>query len=552
MSMISIFIVLFGVVASFFIISGITGIYIIYLIMAMALTPIITYVVTASYPEILAKRIRVMSIGRAPESINYLSMSMRLNPSLDQAIIFTGENADEPLGSGYRKIMWDLMMRKYATVEEAFVDFGTKWGEWNEDLRRALYTIRSATLERTQEGIKRTLDKANDIILTGTKSTIEKFAASLSGPTMILFSLGVVLPLTMGAMLPLASLKLPTSISALDSTAGRVGEEVVKSTNVVPIILMMNVIFPFIALVYSYSILGKRPGTTTPPDIKSPLTIQQKRTYLTISIVGGAIICSLGVPAVYSFLNFHFLLTLPLILGITFMLSFYSISTSRYQKKKRDEIIKMEEEFPNALFILGSRIAEGYPVETAIEKVSETSEGTLIANLFDDISYNLNMTRAQLEQVLFHSETGILTNLPSRTIRASMKTVIEAVKKDPITAGETIVGISTYLRDMKKVDHDIKITLSSVVDMMRSTAIFFSPIIMGITIALYLMLHNQFQALPFPSTMIPPETFMLIMGFYMLAMVIIIVYFSVGLEHGMDKVEMKYSIGTGVPVAILL
>ncbi len=527
------------------------GTSLLYAIPFVFIFPLIVLGFFATYPESLAQRVRIQSLGRAPEAINYLVMSMRLSPTLDKAILFTGNHTDEPLASEFKKLSWDLMMRKYTSIEDGLVDFASRWGQWNEDFRRALYTIRTATLERTDEGLKRTLDKANDIILTGTKTRMEGYAASLSGPTMIVFALGVLLPLIMGSMLPMLSMNMGDMMNfdgaGMEDTlaAGSSVEEV----SILPVVLLLDVIFPVITLVYSYYVLGNRPGTTTPPDITSPFTIKQKRSIAITGLVLAVSIGILGVPFVYEYIGFDMFGVTPIIVGIAVGVSFYLLTTTRYQKKKRDETKKLEVEFPDALFQLGNRISEGEPLESAFQKVADTLKGTLIADLFGTISYNLKMTRAPLNEILFNRNIGVLKDVHSRTIRATMETVVEAVQKDAATAGQTIVVISNYLRDMIQVDQEIKNSLSSVVDMMKTTAILFSPIVMGITIGLYFMLYNQFQDLPFTSAMMAPSDFVLIIGIYLLMVVGITGYFAVGIQNGNDPIEVKYSIGISLPVA---
>ncbi|MCK4756943.1 MAG: hypothetical protein KAS67_00665, partial [Thermoplasmata archaeon] len=406
-----------------------------YTIPFVFILPLAVLAFFATYPESLAQRVRVQSLGRAPEAINYMIMSMRLSPTLDKAVAFTGNHADEPLATEFKKISWDLMMRKYTTIEDALVDFASRWGQWNEDLRRALYAIRSATLERTEEGLKRTLDKANDIILTGTKTRMAGYAASLSGPTMVVFALGVLMPLIIGSMLPMLSMNMGDLLTfegtgMQDSLAGSQDS---TGVNILPIVLLMDIVFPFVTLAYSYHVLGNRPGTTSPPNVASPLSRGQRRSYAVTGILIAAAIGSLGLPFIYETLGIHFLSVTPIIIGISLGASFYLLSTTKFQKKKRDEIKKLEAEFPDALFQLGSRIAEGEPLETAFQKVSESLRGTPVAELFATISYNMKMTRAPLKEVLFGRNTGVLTNIPSRTIRATMQTVVEAVLKDAST-----------------------------------------------------------------------------------------------------------------------
>ena len=258
-----------------------------------------------------------------------------------------------------------------------------------------------------------------------------------------------------------------------------------------------------------------------------------------------------GLPVVYEYVGFDMFGVTPIVIGIAVGASFYLVTTSRYQKKKRDETKKLEVEFPDALFQLGNRISEGEPLESAFQKVAETLKGTLVADLFGTISYNLKMTRAPLKDILFNRTTGVLKDVHSRTIRATMETVVEAVQKDASTAGQTIVVISNYLTDMIQVAQDIKNSLSSVVDMMKTTAVLFSPIVMGITIGLYVMLYNQFQDLPFTSAMMDPSDFMLIIGVYLLMVVAITGYFAVGIQNGVDTIEAKHSIGISLPVAAI-
>lgn len=477
---------------------------------------------------------------------------MRLSPTLDRAIVFTGNHADEPLASEFKKITWDRMMRRYSKIEDALVDFASRWGEWNEDFRRSLYAIRTATLERTEEGLKRSLDKANDIILTGTKTRIERYASSLGGPTMIVFALGVILPLMLGSMLPMLSMNMG-SLLDFDGRGVRttLQDSGPGSADIIPIVVLLDIVFPLVTLVYAHRVLGNRPGTTSPPWVEPPHTIGQKRGLIVAGLAIAFFIGILGLPLVYDYIDLSFLSVTPIIIGTGLGASFYLVTTTRYQKKKRDEVKALEDEFPDALFQLGSRIAEGEPLESAFQKVSDTLKDTHVSDLFATISYNLKMTRAPLREVLFNSSNGVLTEVPSRTIRATMQTVVESVNKDASTAGQTIIGISNYLRDMNRVEQDIRNTLSPVVDMMKATTVFFAPIVMGITMGLYFMLYNQFQDLPFTSVMVEPADFVLIMGAYLLMVVAITGWFAVGILHGGDRIQARYTIGYSLPMAAI-
>ncbi|UCG68588.1 MAG: hypothetical protein JSV09_12375 [Thermoplasmata archaeon] len=513
--------------------------------------PLLIFAFVASFPEILANRVKTKSLGRTPEAINYLVMSMRLSPSLSKAVAFAAHSSDEPISSGLQKVLWDIYMRKHDSIEESFLAFAYEWGEWNEDFKRALYAIRSSTLERSEEGRARILDKAEEIVLEGTKRRIEGFASSLQAPTTVLFALGILLPMMIGAMLPMMALSLPTGMD-FETTASSGVEP--DAGSALGIVLLMDVVFPVIAFIYAYHILGKRPGTATPPNVKSELSKRRGRTITSITVLLGLGIGLMGIPYLRNYLGYFgtVLGPVPIVIGIGFALGYYCKATSSSQKRMRDKIKKMEEEFPDALFKLGSRIAEGEPLETALLKVSDSMKGTHIAELFEKISYTIQVTRSTPEEAMFGEDFGVLRELPSRTIRAAMKTVTESTKKDAKTAGSIIINVSNYLRDMKKVEHDIKTSLSQTVEMMKSTGILFAPLVMGITASLYVLLSSEFSMLPGSTQLLSNDAFFLIIGIYLILMVMVTMYFSVGIEHGEDSIELKHTIGNAVPIAVII
>ncbi|MEW5761456.1 MAG: hypothetical protein AB1779_11895, partial [Candidatus Thermoplasmatota archaeon] len=410
---------------------------------------------------------------------------------------------------------------------------------------------------------------------TGTKRRMENFVYSLTSPTFVLFSLGILLPMILGAMLPMASM------------GG-------FQFGVWQVAIVMDVIFPFVTFVYAYSIIGKRPGTSLPPRISGDGG--KKRGVLLTSCVICVVLIFLGVVTA-SYANeintAKFKLqhernsleapenatlkaeyeesaefgdtvigkilvsmgALPIVLGIGLPIAYYCRVTSKELKKRRDRIKQIEDEFPDALFQVGSRIAEGSPLESAFEKTGDAMRGTAIAEEFKKIAYVVQVTRTSLEDALFGSK-GIMNNYPSRTVSTTMRTVVETVKKDVVTAGQTIVGISNYLRDMKKVEHDIRIQLSSVMEMMVTTGKIFAPIVMGITSALYFILQKigwevSAGGLGF-ATRMPADVFNLILGVYLVLIVIGIMYFTSSIKHSTDIVEFKYEVGNAMPIALTI
>jgi hypothetical protein len=526
----------------------------IYLVAPTLLIPFAVFYFLATYPTRRANRVKAQNFGRMPEAISYMSISMRLNPSLNKAVEFASDNVEEPLSGDLKQVIWDVYMNKFTSIEESYLDFAYKWGEWNEDFKRSLYAIRSSVLETSQSGIKRVLDSANAIILEGTINQVEGYLNSLSGPTMILFALGVLLPIFIATLLPIMGL----------------GRDYLPL-----VVLLMDVVFPMVTLLYAMSVLQKRPGTMLPPNIPSPLTKGTKRGLLIFCALLGITLISVGIYSTYYVSRYSsdetsgmikLLASVPIIWGIGLPLAIYMKLTSRDQKRELELIRNMEEEFPDAMFALGSRIAEGKPYEYAIEKTADSLKGSHISSLFKKISYGVNVSHASLRQVLF-GRNGALKEFPSKSINAVMKMVVETSKKDSLTAGQTIIDISTYQRELKRAERRIQNELSRTINTMKTTGMIFAPMIMGVTTALYYMLVKNLSGLDtagdqgatfglgFSISMdnpIPPSAFSVIVGIYLILTVIIIGIYTSGIQYGEDWIRRKDFIGTAIPIALVI
>jgi len=371
---------------------------------------------------------------------------------------------------------------------------------------------------------------------------MEAFAASLSGPTFALFSLGILLPMMLGAMLPIASMG-----------GLRLGPP--------ETVLLLDVVFPLATAAYALNILGRRPGTSDPPVLPSKISARRARLILAVSVSAGAALLSSGIAMFLGFFGGGGESIAPLLVlwGVAAPAGLFLFLTTRDRKREQARIRKLETEFPDALFQLGSRIGEGMPVERAMLLTSRTMKDTEVARLFQRISFALRLTRAPLSEVLF-GRKGLLCDHPSRMVKASMRMVVESVRKDNLTAGQTMVGISHYIKDLQKLDADIRLRLGSIMDTMRTTAVFFAPLVMGITAALYVVLSGVTAGLgaglssPGLSAAVrqsvPAPLFTLMVGVYLLLAVAIIMVFTSGMRNGPDPVGRRYETAIALPAAM--
>ncbi len=517
-----------------------------------------------------------MMMGQMVDAVSYMAMSMRLTPSMHQAVLFAARNVGDPLAARLRRVIVDVELRKFESLEDAFMDLARTYDPGNEEFQQALRSLRTAELGGTIDGVERALDRATSTVFEGSRRRVKEFADGLQRPVFVLFSLGVVLPLMVGSMLPLMS-------------ATGVGGSLWAA------ILLMDVIFPILFVLTARRILARRPLIRRAVPVREDGDGRTRRLVIAL-VVGGALV-ALGVfctqiaadatsaqaeldaaladgtivgmdpvhraelearassaegdplTALASTLG-----PLPVLWGVAAAVAIYYLPALRGPRMRRKEVESVEDSLPDALFQIGSRIADGMPLEPAIQRTARSMDGEPIAALLRKVLAHMTLKRTSPTEALF-GRGGALVGFPSENVSASLKTIVQMVRKDVSGAGRAIVAVSDHMRDLRRVDREVASQLRPVTEMMRSTATLFAPIILGITSALYLVVARLAPSLPTSSgaavaAPIPSGVFILVLGVFVLAMVAATMHFTSRLASGDDPIEGRYQTAKALPLAV--
>jgi pilus assembly protein TadC len=516
------------------------------------------------------------SMGQMVDAVSYMAMSMRLVPSLHRAILFAARNVGEPLASRLRQVVVDVELRKFDTLEEAFIHLARTYDPGNEEFQQALRSLRTAELQTTPDGVDRALGRATSIVFEGARRRVREFADGLQRPVFVLFSLGVVLPLMVGSMLPLMS------VGGLPATTWIA-------------VLLMDVLFPFLFILAARRILGRRPLIRHPTTIPIEVGNGRTRALLALMVGGSLVVLGIGLgtiasdtqearaeldraladgsiatmdPKVRASLEARADATrsdalsglaitlgpLPVLWGAAAAVAIYYVPALRAPRQRRSEVESIEDSLPDALFQIGSRVADGMPLEPAIRRTADSMEGEAVTGLLRRSLAHMTLKRTSATEALF-GRGGALAGFPSENVSASLKTVVEMVRKDVSGAGRAIVAVSDHLRDLRRVDREIDSRLRPVTEMMRSTATMFAPIILGITSALYVVVARLTPSLPLTqgtiaATPIPAPTFALILGGFVMATAAVTMNFTARLANGEDAIEARYQTARALPFAV--
>lgn len=545
------------------------------MIVVSIVIPIAVMNLIAYYPKTYARYIQIHSLGDIPEILSYLVMYLKLVPNLENSVKFAAAESSTTLASDLRKLIWDMEIRLYHGVDDAIIHFAIRWGQWSEYFKRSLHLIRSSIQERDEASRIITLDRALDVSLEGTKETMNQFANRLHQPTVILYSVGIMIPLSLVAMLP---------------AAGLVGMRI----TILQVFLIYDFLLPLFVFLYTRKILLSRPAafhpSTIPLDHPDLHQINKRRRFLA-ACASGIVIAIPGfifllIPLIASLdtsndmiylivnsqgLNSFLPVTLFFIWGAAAIVSLYCLSVYRPYKKVRDEIKQMEKEFSDALYILGKRISEEKSPEDSFAYAAQTMQGTRIAEVFAQTSYNLTARHTSFYDALYSTEYGSLHLVYSDRIKAILRLFVEGIKKSQRAVSASLIRIADHLKQLQEVERKITDMLYELTSTLRSTVSVFAPLIAGVTLSITTLISSILRSIQakqssenitgipamfstatgsFMTENIRPEYFVLVIGVYLIELVILLTWFINGLNEGDDTATFMYSLGKTMPLSI--
>jgi len=524
--------------------------------------PIIVFGAVLYYPLYRAKILKMKMLGQGPLAILYLVIALEVTPNLESAVTFAAKNLPDPLGRAFKRLLWEVETRKKPEMSEALYDYSTLVKEHLPYFSEALYLVASSPRE-IGENRKRTLEKAVTVILEGTKSTMERFARSLGLPVMALNSFGILLPVIMLVLGPVASIFI---------AGGNLG---------IVFAIIYDFFIPLILALIGLYVLARRPGSTVDISYRKPDYTIKLGNYringknlmllifaifmgiqlLLIQATGGLILK----PTAELETMFPSFFTFPLVIAISLPLGIYLMSWSYGNREIRERVKELERQFSSALYQLGNVLSTGIPLEQAFEEVADKFRGTEIEVFFRETAMKVKRLGWTAEKALFDPHYGTLTAFPSNLIKNVMAVLLRSAEKGPVSASLTASGISNYLRKMWEVNEKIEDLLAEEVAGMRFQGMILIPLITGTVVGLgeiisriILEISRQMISLGGLETayvygtftqvinvrgVIQPSFLQIIVGIYTLIVCLISGWLTGGLEEGWDKVTIFSEMG---------
>ncbi|MCF7861715.1 hypothetical protein K9M79_05695 [Candidatus Woesearchaeota archaeon] len=556
------------------------------------LVSVIMIMPLANIPNLLATDWRMRASNQMVISIFYLVTFMRHTSNLEGAIKFASEHLAPPLSLDFKLILWNVETGKYESTKESLDAYLIKWKDYAPEFIEAFHLIESSLYESDDLRRVELLEKSLDIILSETYEKMLHFAHELKSPITTLHMLGVIMPI-LGLVL------LPLMVSFLDSIRWyHIGA-------------VYNIFIPLLVWYYGLNIMSKRPSGYGDTDISKSSEEYRKMQYSALKFGSKTIYVSPIVIALPVILFFALIGIAPLLihavdpvfdyplggfklldykavegrvgligpfgLGATVMSVFIIVGIGMglgmYYKirsakliKVRDETKRLEREFSSAIFQLGNRLGDGIPAEIAFGKVAETMSDTVSGKFFSLVNMNIRKLGMSVEKAIFDPKYGAIVAFPSNLIRSSMQVLTQGSKKGPKIASKALVNISTYIKEMHRVDERLRDLLSEVVSSIKGQINFMAPVIAGVVVGIAGMISSILGKLgerfaEMQGSMdisggsllssfkagIPTYYIVVVVGVYVVQLVWILSGIANEIANGKDNLSREFSYGNNLP-----
>ncbi|HEX9906917.1 MAG TPA: hypothetical protein VGB78_00415 [Thermoplasmata archaeon] len=487
-----------------------------------ALCPVVYWATAAAikgHPATAARRRAMNLIRHSISASNLMIMSLRQDPSLPKAIRFAARNKSE-YANELNQSVWHVIMGTHSSFEDSLLALGSRWSGYASEIKSSIVSMITASSESSEEGRRRALERANGSMVTGAKRRIEEYALSLSTPSMILFGLGILLPIMIGSFLPILSWDL-WSLEPSDYKEPSAG----GSGGMLQAAFFMNVLFPAIAFLIAANAI-----TNHPLMAKSRPSIRKRGTALR-SLAAATVATCLVLVASATVAKGPFS-HMVVLFGLTVPFSFWLLSVG---KDPDHDMTGGAAEAEDELFKVGSKMLEGGNFESTLASVAgecRPGEDSLLRRL----AFRVNMMGQDVSRAAGLEHRSIADT----NATAALAIVHEAACKDEATAGLLAMDLATYLRDLRSLDETLRSRLRPTVSMMKTTAHFLGPVVLGVTYVMYLTLSSMASG---GSGIGDAGLFFLVLGVFLAEINAVVVYFVWGIEGKQSAAVLARSTG---------
>lgn len=398
----------------------------------------------------------------------------------------------------------------------AWTRFRRAWRDHDPALARSVALVEAATNAPDVER-DRLLGRALAVSLDAVVDRVTDYASTLSTLVTAVYAVGVVLPLALVGLLPVAP------VSGI-------------SVPLIGLAVVYDVLLPLALAGGITVVLARRPAAfpAAPIPADHPALVGRARPALAYAVATATVALTV----------FHVLAPWALPLAPVVGLGAGLVRWTQPVLAVREEVAALERGLPDALVVVGQHVRRGRPPERALAAAADELDGT-VAAVFADAS-RLQRTLTVDTHTAFLGPHGALTDLPSVRARSTVAVLADAVAAGP-PGGRVLVSLADHLDRLVRVERDTTADLASVTNALDTTGRWVAPCVAGVTVALARTLRPLGDgALPYS-----PDALALVVAGYVAALAVLLPVFASVVQHGADRARAAHAAGRALATACL-
>jgi|GEM_PF-1560844 len=523
---------------------------------------LLSYILIDYYYIILYNNLNTKKKSQLISLLLLLAIKLRQNPNVEQAMLFAAKNINLPLKIDLLKLLRDIYNRKYVSASEALIEYSRSWEKNAKFFYTGVMLILSALYDPDKDRRNFQIDKSMEEALEELVNELYEFSREIRSAINLTSTLGITLPVMLLTIFPLASIFLGNMFSP-------------------PVLfILFDILIPLIAF-YSinYAISSKIINVFSNDDIylfyylrKKDLTnkLISAASGISVSILLFFIIFFVIYQYLYKFDISGILLSEFLVFLMGLSISVIAFIYYSHYKDLYKNLERIGTDLPSFLLSLSSALNEGYPLEKAMIYIYSKYKGSPIGDFISKIYQNLRAGLSFYDSI-FDIEYGSLSKIPSSQLRAAMELLYEASSQSPTEASIITGIIAKYFLLISKVKERIKDLVAEDLSQLKSLLRILGPVILGIISAVSVMVieilyklsfqFNQLSNLTSSSSnvsqylnslpniifnifnlnsLISPDSMIIIIGIFNLAIAFVITYAINSIENSGDKLGFYY------------
>lgn len=503
------------------------------------------------YPISAANIAKTEAQSKAIETIMLLSFALHHKSDLRGSAIFAGNASNGKLSEDLRQGLLELdQKRSYESVRQMFVAIAHKWRNVDEGVRRAIFDILRSTGQSDESIRQQDVSQAPKRVLESSEKQLDSKLNSVVMPMMTFMVLGSI---------------AIVGVIGLSPIYGMIG------MNFIDIEFFALTAVALIAgfFVFTLVIERRRPVTLpsprisekderVPPEGAVRIFGQELSTWIPTFLVF-LVIASPGIIYLSGAFHSNYIISGPntfwFVWAGSASLAVYAYLRVGPRAEIKREVRQATEDWTMALNTIGSRILDGRPMKQAMEETSEIMPETKVGATLQEATTTMERISVDPNYAIF--KTGIAQRIYNPLITSYLGIITKIKRGSEEAAGRASMMAAEFLDTLVEVERRFKGKVSDAIGNLWLMAVVLLPVVSALSVWVMDFTREMSSSVSstagkaglaniplLVSSMETAEiaTLKLIMGFMVLALILIVIRHISVIRAGRDPVEFWKSV----------